>query len=168
MKRMLRSFLTWLLVLGSFTLCFGEESGEESKAKFPIGYPWSSWGEITETPVGHQETGLKIDGYAEQGVDWFKLGKMDWIFNSFIGIRGTGSSRKSDYWNNRVGPWAGLKFKKTLDLGGNNSATLSLGTRWEYYRYLPSGAPVRNDHRVTLFLEWAFDGDWKRKNNKGE
>ena len=31
----------------------------------PLAYPWKSWGEISES-----EYGLKIDGYAEQGVDW--------------------------------------------------------------------------------------------------
>jgi hypothetical protein len=161
MNRMSLSFVVILM----FVFC-NMAFGEESKVEFPLGYPWSSWGEITETPVGHQEKGLKIDGYVEQGIDWFKLGETDWKFNTFIGIRGTASSRKIDYFNNKVGPLAGLKFKKALDLGGDNSGAICLGARWEYYRYLGSAAPVSNDNRVIFFLEWSFDGDWKKNNNK--
>ncbi len=168
----LRGALVAILVFAFCNMAIGQEQEEE----FPLGYPWSSWGEITETPVGHQETGLKIDGYVEQGIDWFKLGKTDWKFNTFVGLRGTASTRKMDYFDNKVGPWAGLKFKKILELDGESSATLYLGVRWEYYRYLESaplvshrvilGTPVKDDHRVTFFFEWGFDGDWKKHKNK--
>jgi hypothetical protein len=160
MKRISVSFVAILMFVFS-NMAFGEES----KAEFPLGYPWSSWGEVSEEPVGHQEKGLKIDGYAEQGVDWFKLGKTGLIFNTFAGIRGTASGRKSDYYNNRVGPWAGLKFKEIFNFGQDNSGSLYLGVRWEYYHYLGSAPPVRDDNRVVFFLEWGFDGDWKKKNN---
>jgi len=163
-----------ILLFASCNMAWGEEQEKE----FPLGYPFMSWGEITETPVAQQEKGFKIDGYVEQGIDWFKLGKTTWKFNTFVALRGTASTRQVDYYNNKAGPWAGLKFKKTLDLGGEKSATFNLGARWEYYRYFGSAPPAITDHhvlpglspkddnRLTFFFEWGFDGDWKKHSNK--
>jgi hypothetical protein len=163
-REVMKRIIPFFVVVFTFVFClaaFGEEP-EEPKTTFPLGYPWSTWGEISETPVGHQETGFKIDGYAEQGVDWFKLGKTEWTFNTFIGIRGTVSSRKSDYWNNRVGPWAGIKFKEALNIGEGNWGEIDLGVRWEYYHYLGREAPQSDDNRVVFFFEWSFGGNWRK------
>ena len=150
---------------------------EEVKTEFPLGYPFTSWGEITQTPIGHDETGFKIDGYIEQGVDWFKVFNTDWKFNTFVALRGTAATHQIDYFNNKIGPWAGFKFKKTFDFGNDNSGSLYLGVRWEYYHYLDSGPPekidhhlfftsIRDDNRLTFFLQWSFGGDWKKKSNQ--
>lgn len=169
--------MKYIVCVAALLLCFCNMAWCEEQEEFPLGYPFTSWGEITETPVGRQETGFKVDGYVEQGIDWLKLGKTDWKFNTFVGLRGTASSRPIEYFNNKVGPWAGFKFKRILDFGGDNSGSFYLGVRWEQYHYFGSAPPVikdhhvlpglspRDDNRVTFFFEWGFDGDWKRKNN---
>jgi hypothetical protein len=156
MKRMVSVYGAILLL----ALCNSAWSGEREK-QVPIGYPFSSWGEISQTPVGREETGVKIDGYVEQGIDWFKIGKIDLKVNTFLAFRETVSSRQEDFFNNKIGPWAGIKFKKTLDLGRDTTASFNLGVRWEHYRYLGSIFP-KNENRMTVSMEWGFDGDWKR------
>ncbi len=159
--------LFWVVLLfASMAPAFGAEpaaNAQGTSATFPLGYPWSSWGELTETPDAHQEKGLKIDGYAEQGIDWVKLGKTGFVLNSFIGIKATASTHGQDYWNNQVGPWAGLSLKHTLSLGENNWGEVALGTRWEYRKYLSSQAPQKNDSRALVFLDWSLGGDWKKQ-----
>jgi hypothetical protein len=158
MKRMIL-FLSVLL----FALCTAA-FGEEPKAKLLLGYPWSTWGEISETMVGHTEKGFKLDGYAEQGVDWFKFGNTDLTFNTFVGIRGTVSDRAGDFWNNKVGPWVGFKFRQTLNIGEGHWGEIDFGARWEYYRYLRTEPVLGSniDNRVVLFLQWNLGGDWKK------
>ena len=125
----------------------------------PIGYPYFSWGEISQGwgDKGLEE-GLLVEGYVEQGIDWFE--KNDWVFNTFIGLRFNFSSESEDYWNNRVGPWIGIKASHPFWSPGWGS--VSLGLRGELYEYTTSAGP-NNDSRITAFFQWSFGGDWKKK-----
>ncbi len=131
-----------------------------ASAETPIGYPWLTWGEGTQT-IGNPdiEKGFKLDAYVEQGIDWARIGKSDWIFNTFVGIRGTVSDHSTDYWNNKVGPWIGAKIKHPFKLSENSWGETAIGTRFETYRYF-HGDP-KTDNRAVVFLQWSFGGDWK-------
>ncbi|MCX6765678.1 MAG: hypothetical protein NT136_01820 [Candidatus Moranbacteria bacterium] len=134
-------------------------------AETPMGYPWLTWGEGTQT-IGNPDTerGFKLDAYFEQGIDWTRIGETDWIFNTFLGLRGTISDHKSDYWNNKVGPWAGIKLKHPLKVSENSWGDMAIGLRGEYYDYFGgSRRSVKNDIRVVGFLQWSLGGDWKKK-----
>jgi hypothetical protein len=133
-----------------------------SYAETPIGYPWSTWGELTQTFDAREEEGLKLDAYLEQGVDWTKMAKPDLTLNTFLGIRGVVSDHASDYWNNKVGPWVGMRVKHPVGIR-DGWGGLALGLRWEYYAYLTDSKPVPNDSRFVAFLQWGMGGDWKKK-----
>lgn len=126
----------------------------------PLGYPWSTWGELSQT-WDDTETGLKIDGYLEQGVDWFKIGPTDWVFNTFAGLRFV-QSDQNNYWNNKFGPWFGLKAKHDFKLFPDSWGEVALGLRGEYYNYTKNGGPG-DDLRGVLYLQWSSGGDWKKK-----
>lgn len=126
----------------------------------PLGYPWSTWGEITQT-LGDTDVdqGFKLDGYVEQGVDWTKVGAF--TLNTFVGLRGTVSDHSSEYWNNKWGPWIGLKMK--LDgkpFSSQSWSNLAVGVRWEYVDYFQGHNDT--DSRGVVFLQWGLGGDWKK------
>ncbi|MEK7124050.1 MAG: hypothetical protein AAB851_04120 [Patescibacteria group bacterium] len=120
----------------------------------PLGYPYSSWGEVGQTFEG-LEKGLKADGYLEQGVDWVKL--HNWTLNTFAGFRFTFSDQAEQYWNNKYGPWLGLKIKRPLPIA--SWGEIAIGARIEYYDYLN---PHNQELRAVGFLQWSFGGDWKK------
>lgn len=126
----------------------------------PLGYPWSSWGEAAYRWQGDEE-GLKLDGYVEQGVDWAKLPKTDWVLNTFVGARFTFSDQAQDYWNNKVGPWFGVKVKRPLALFKNDWGEVALGVRGEYYEY--TSVSRGGNLGGMVFLQWSFGGNWKEK-----
>ena len=155
MKRFLAGFSAVVFVVVTVLL------GSTALAGSPIGYPWSSWGELTHTSGGAEE-GLKLDGYAEQGIDWIRLGKSDWILNSFVGLRFTASEHQADWWNNKYGPWLGLKLKHPL-LSSPNWGEVSVGVRIEYYDYFTNRPNGPDDELRTVgFFQWSFGGDWKK------
>ncbi|MBP9749513.1 MAG: hypothetical protein KBD21_02185 [Candidatus Pacebacteria bacterium] len=129
-------------------------------ADFPMGYPYLSWGELSyaESSQGVEE-GLKLDGYFEQGVDLFPLGT--WRLNAFAALRGTVSESSDDYWNNKVGPWVGLKLKYDGTAPGSGWSNLAVGVRMEHYTYFDSVVP--DDTRFLLFAQWGLGGDWRSK-----
>ena len=114
----------------------------------PIGYPWSSWGEISQG-----EEGLKIDGYAEQGIDWTRLGKTGLVLNTFAGLRFTLSDRPEDTWNNKYGPWLGVKLRRPLNLF-SDWGELDIGIRFE--------GGESGEMKTTGFLQWSFGGNLKK------
>ena len=122
-------------------------------AESPIGYPWSSWGEVSQG-----EKDLKLDGYAEQGVDWMRLGKTDWVLNTFAGLRFTLSDRPEDSWNNKYGPWLGVKLKHPLNF--SEWGELNIGLRVEYYDYFK--AEESDEFKTAGFLQWSFGGNLKK------
>jgi hypothetical protein len=129
-------------------------------AETPIGYPWSSWGEVTKS-LGNTniDQGLKFDGYLEQGVDWTKISGV--TVNTFVGIRGTLSDHSAEYWNNKWGPSIGAKLK--LDgkpFTSQSWASTAVGVRYEYLDYIKSG--IGSDNRVIVFLQFGLGGDWKK------
>ena len=125
---------------------------------FPLGYPYSSWGELSYG-WGDVDEGLLLEGYVEQGVDWVQ--KNQWIIDTFIGLRFNASSEQGAYWNNKIGPWIGLKVSHPIWSPGWGN--ISLGVRGEFYHYNTSSAPNNNDSRLTAFLQWSFGGDWKTR-----
>jgi len=133
-----------------------------SFAETPIGYPWSTWGELSHSFDARQEKGLKLDTYLEQGIDWLKVGNSDFTLNTFLGLRLTASDHAQDYWNNKVGPWVGLKLKHPVSIK-DGWGQFAFGARWEYYVYTTDAKPVGNDSRFVVFLQWGLGGDWKKK-----
>lgn len=131
-------------------------------AETPIGYPWSTWGELSHSFDARQEKGLKLDTYVEQGIDWLKIGNSDFTLNTFLGLRLTASDHKEDYWNNKIGPWVGFKVKHPISIK-DGWGQFSFGLRGEYYSYLTDSKPVSNDSRFVVFLQWGLGGDWKKK-----
>jgi len=137
----------------------------EEVSNFPLGYPFSSWGEVRYTSSGDIEEGLVLDAYLEQGVDWWQWNKL--TFNSFVGLRLVQSSDDSDYWNNKFGPWFGVKVKQPFRIFPKAWGEVSLGVRGEYYHYTSSAVDDDNDLLVMFFLQWSFGGDWNDFNKGG-
>lgn len=131
-----------------------------ASAETPLGYPWLTWGEVTQTlGATNIDKGLILDGYAEQGVDWVKLGS--WNLNTFLGVRGKVSDHSNEYWNNYWGPWIGAK----ATIAGNPSfaswSSLAVGMRYEYRDYFAGESD--SEGRTVLFLQWGLGGDWKKR-----
>jgi len=126
-----------------------------------IGYPWSTWGELSYTPSTDIEKGAKLDMYVEQGIDWAKLGSTDWVFNNFVGFGLVVSDHNEDYWNNRARPAIGIKIKHPIKTSLNNWGELSIGIRGEYFGYFHQ--PENDDVRGVAFLQWSIGGDWKNR-----
>lgn len=124
-------------------------------------FPWSTWGELTGTAVGEDNPGIKLDAYAEQGIDWTKLGNKPWspVLNTFVGIRGTVSGRPAYWWDNKVGPWFGAKLKWAVPVS-NGWGEIAIGIRGEFYSYFRDARykPYENDLRCVGFLQWSFGG----------
>lgn len=126
-----------------------------------LGYPWSTWGELSYSPSNDIEEGAKLDMYVEQGIDWAKLGSTDWVFNSFVGIGLVISDDNDDFWNNRVRPAIGIKIKHPIKTSLNNWGELAIGIREEYFAYFHESN--ENSLRGVAFLLWSIGGDWKNR-----
>jgi len=149
---MKRTILIALLLFGLLTLT------SNSQAEGPIGYPWFTWGELSET-WDHIETGFKFDTYLEQGIDWAKIGNTNWILNSFAGIRLV-QSDQSNYWNNKIGPWFGVKVKHDFQLFKDSWGQIAIGVRGEQYTYTRNSPG--SDLRGVVFFQYSAGGDWKK------
>jgi len=135
---------------------------------FPLGYPFSSWGELSYIwdDIENYQNGWLLDYYVEQGIDWFKF--YGFTFNTFAGIEIAESDDSIAYWNNRITPTVGIKIKRPIRLFESIYAELNIGARGEYDIYLSSQGP-KDMTSVVVYLQWSFDGDWKRvfgKSNK--
>lgn len=128
-------------------------------ADVPLGYPYSSWGEVGSYFGSDQVKGLRIDGYFEQGVDWTKIPGTNWVLDTFVGLRFTESGQAADYWDHKLGPWFGLKMKRDFTALGD-WGQVSLGVRGEYYKY--TSGPFNDDLRGVGFVQWSFGGNWKK------
>jgi len=131
-----------------------------------LGYPWSTWGELSYSPSNDVEQGVKLDMYVEQGIDWTKIGNTDWVFNNFAGVGLTASDHASDFWNNKVRPTLGLKFKHPVKTSLNNWGEIDIGIRGEYYGYFDNkefDSLNRSGWRAVAFFQWSIGGDWKNR-----
>lgn len=130
----------------------------------PIGYPWETYGEVRAVPGG-VERGFQLDGWAEQGVDWTKLGNSNWVFNTFVQPHLTLSDNQDQWWNNKVSLWTGIKLvNRDLAIGSSGQwGKLTFGVRGEFNQYLDGGINGRDDMRGVAFMQWSFGGDWKKK-----
>lgn len=131
-----------------------------SAAEVPVGYPWSTWGEVTQS-VGDTniDKGLVLDSYAEQGIDWVTFG--NWTLNTFVGVRAKVSDNSVEYWNNYWGPSVGAKVVLSGSVFKQNSwSSFALGVRCEKRSYFKTGR--QDDSRVVAFLQWGLGGNWKK------
>lgn len=126
-----------------------------------LGYPWSTWGELSYSPSNDIEKGAKLDMYVEQGIDWTKLGSTDWVLNNFVGFGLAISDHKDDFWNNRARPVIGIKIKHPIETSLNNWGELAIGIRGEYFGYFHESN--ENAVRGVAFLQWSIGGDWKNR-----
>jgi hypothetical protein len=99
--------------------------------------------------------------YVEQGVDWVKLGRTDWVLNNFVGLGLVVSDHKNDFWNNRVRPAIGLKIKHPMKASFNNWGELAIGVRGEYFEYFHNSD--EDALRGVAFLQWSIGGDWQNR-----
>ena len=133
---------------------------QDNPEDLPLGYPFSTWGSI-----GHAtkdlDDGTVLSGYVEQGVDWIAIKK--WKLNSFIGFRFV-ESDQDDYWNNKIGPWIGIKIHRPFKQMPISWGHVALGVRAALYRY--TEATRDNDHQFVAFLQWSFGGDLRDWSNK--
>ena len=154
----------WIIVFAlSMMLCIVTENAQaQSLSSFPT-FPWETWGEMSYAPGRNvmSERGAKLDGYAEQGVDWVALGHSKWIVNTFVGLRYTLSDHSDQWWNNKAGLWAGVKLvDRDLSPTKNGWGHVSVGVRGEAYTYFRG--PHESEMRVVGFVKWTFGGDWKK------
>ena len=154
----------WIIVLAVLlAFCATTQSTEaQSLSSFPR-FPWETWGEVSYAPGPNvmSERGAKLDGYAEQGIDWMALGHSKVILNSFIGLRFSVSDHPNQWWNNKVGLWGGIKLiDRDLSPTKNGWGHVSVGVRAEAYEYF--GSRHQNEARVVGFIKWTFGGDWKK------
>lgn len=126
-----------------------------------LGYPWSTWGELSYTPTNDIEKGAKLDMYVEQGMDWTKLGSTNWVLNNFVGFGLVISDHQDDFWNNRAEPSIGIKIKHPTKTSLNNWGELAIGIRGEYLAYFHESN--ENSVRGVAFLLWSIGGDWKNR-----
>ncbi|MFA6284922.1 MAG: hypothetical protein WC643_00105 [Parcubacteria group bacterium] len=128
-------------------------------------FPWSTWGEVSQTIAGKDNPGFKADGYLEQGIDWTKFGsssKFSPVLNTFVGFRFTASNHPEYWWDNKLGPWFGAKLKWDVNPYPGAWGQIALGIRGEYYTYFSTvrDRPYSNDLRCVAFLQWSFGGKW--------
>jgi len=150
--------IMFLLIIIIMIFTFSSVQARQSKKEkdFPLGYPFSSWGEIRCQDSDIEES-LIGDGYLEQGVDVFE--SYNWTLTPFIGLRFTQSNDGDHYWNNKVGPWFGVKAKRPFEFFPGSWGEISIGIRGEYYYYTSNERD--NDFVAAIFLQWSFGGDWK-------
>ncbi len=155
-----------IAVVSSLLLCLVTIGNAQSQSlsAFPK-FPWETWGEMSYAP-GHDvisEHGTKLDGYVQQGIDWyrFNLGKTGLNLNTFLGLRYSVSQNSNEWWNNKVGLWGGVQLvDRDLSPTSNGWGNASFGIRGEVYDYFRDGH--RNEARIVGFVKWTFGGDWKK------
>lgn len=126
-----------------------------------IGFPWSTWGELSYASGGNVDKGVIFDMYGEQGVDWLKLGASEWVLNTFAGIQLSASDHQSEFWNNKAKPSLGVKVKRTIESDLIGWGDVALGVRGEYMEYFHNSA--NDSWRAVGYVQWSAGGDWKNK-----
>ena len=119
-----------------------------------VGLPWTTWGGVSYSPDSTVDKGAILSTYAEQGVDWCKLAGSEWIFNTFAGLELSASDHQEEYWNNKVRPTSGFKFKRSSEGG----AEIDLGIRGDYVEYFRNSAG--DNWRAVAFIQWSAGGNW--------
>lgn len=149
-----------LLMVVFFLVLVTQPASAQSEV-FPR-FPWFTYGSLTDYFSGEDvdtegRDVVKLDGYIEQGVDWFRIGSSGPIVNTFVGLSGTWSNIEEHWWDNKFGPWFGLKLKMPVKYG-----ELALGVRGEYYEYYGNeDQPYDNELKGGVYLQWYFGGDWR-------
>ena len=128
-----------------------------------LGYPWETCGEISYSPeLALSEKGIKLDGYFQQGIDWFRLGDTKWIADTFAGLRFTESDHADEWWNNKVGLWTGVQMvNRDISPTQQGWGIGSFGVRGEFYTF--NAGRHENEMRAVVFGKWTFGGNWKRQ-----
>lgn len=155
----------WQIVALAFAVMFFLAVSFASAGDTYPQFPWSTWGELSQTITGRDNPGFKADGYLEQGIDWMKIGnsKFSPVLNTFVGFRFTASSQPDFWWDNKFGPWFGAKLKWDVSPYPGAYGEVALGIRGEYYTYVMSSGrdrPYDNDLRCVAFFQWSFGGKW--------
>ena len=121
-------------------------------------YPWFTYGNLSNYSGGNENPGTKFDGYIEQGVDWYQFHGNGPILNTFLGMNGTFSDKSDRWWDNMWGPALGVKVKLPIKLSEFNGGEVAVGVRGEHFEYTGGAAPVSNENRVVVFVQWYFGG----------
>ena len=140
------------LVVGCLATLLGSEANADI-----LGYPWSTWGDVSYSPGGATDKGAIATVSAEQGIDWLHLGESGWVFNTCAGIGLSTSDHAEEYWNNKAKPAVGAKIKKSFDSG----VEVNLGLRGEYADYFNNRGA--DELRGVAFIQWSASGNWKNK-----
>lgn len=119
-------------------------------------YPGHSWWGIDNPFGGDEDTGLKFNGYIEQGMDIGIVPGTDWTFNIFVGTYLTVSTEESRWWDQQIRPVLGGKFKVPVRFSDGLFGNLAIGARAEYVEYLGNEAPYSNDYRLVVFITGYF------------
>ncbi|MBI3631131.1 MAG: hypothetical protein HY221_02230 [Candidatus Sungbacteria bacterium] len=139
------------------TLLAASSLATRASAWEPLGYPYSTWGEISRSEI----EGLKLDGYGEQGIDVLRIPNSRLILNFFSGLRFTESDRHEDVWNNKIAPTIGTKLKVPIALPAGHWGQLDIGIRGE--RVFHHASHAHDTLEMIVFARWGFGGDWKKK-----
>lgn len=119
-------------------------------------YPGHSWWGIDNPFGGDEDTGLRFNGYIEQGMDLGIIPGTDSVFNIFVGTYLTVSTESARWWDQQIRPTVGAKVKIPVRLSDSVYGNLSVGARIEYVRYLGNEAPYENDMRAVVFVTGYF------------
>ena len=124
----------------------------------PIGYPYSSWGQISFVDGAEPDEDFAVGAYVEQGIDWVKFNNT-WTLNTFAGLGINWNSIEDHYWDNKTIPTVGVKISHPLNLG--QWGVIGFGIKEEFYKYF-SSSKTDDQSRTVVFVEWSFGGDWKK------
>jgi hypothetical protein len=121
---------------------------------FPIGYPYSFWGEVYND--GHKTV---AQSYFEQGAEIFRVADDKLVGTAFVGLGLNKSSVPENSWENQIVPAVGFKLSYPFQISSGGWGTVSVGVRHKWYDYFGHTA---EDHQVTeVFMGIGFGGDWK-------
>jgi hypothetical protein len=120
-------------------------------------HPYMSWGELRWSDDDIKE-GLVLDAYAEQGIDLAAW--KDWTFGAFAGLRLVQSSEADDFWNNKIGPRAGVRARYAFTPLPGFWGSADFGARVDYEIY--SSSDHSDGYAFVPFAQWSTGGDWKK------
>jgi hypothetical protein len=138
-----------------------------SYADGPVGYPGSTWGQLTApssvikgTP---EDNNWLYMGKITQGVDWLRFGKNDkWTFDTYGSFGFSVDRNRLDY-NNKIVPAIGAKIERSFTRG-----VVSAGVEGIYERHFgdtavyDSGSPIKQSgYGVQAYVSYWFGWNLK-------
>ena len=122
-------------------------------AEGPIGYPGSDWTSFTTNPSPIRGTpennNYLLQGNIQQGIDWLKIGKSQWVFNTYAAL-GYSVDHNALYYDNKLTPALGLKFRRDYT---NSSVEVGVqAIHQDNFRGVTEGA--NNGNGVQLFINY--------------